>query len=414
MKNNIDIKKIVIIIIIIGSLIGGYFLISNLFGNKNSSSINELSTFLPFEEETIGIGNKEDPITIDNPYDESTSTEDNIPLLRKISDVPVAGGYMFQPEVDQQKDTENYSLIRFIERGTGHIYETSTNSLTQVRISNTTIPKIQETVWLDKDSLIIRYLDDNDIIKTFSANLINNNLGGQELEGIFLQNDIREIIKFGKKIFYLLDSGKGTIGVISDKNNENKKIIFESPLKEWLLKNIDDKHISFTTKPAININGFLFLFNTETQILNKVIGGKPNLSTLMNKSFDTLYSEYNKLGPKLSIYNNQEGINTDIFIKTFPEKCVWDKNEPIIYCGVPNEELTNYDLTKWYQGTTSFTDSIWKINTETGKTEFLISPSDFDVEDIDIINPILSEKGDYLLFMNKKDFNLWLLKLSKY
>ena len=411
---NINIKKIIIIIIIIGFLIGSYFLISNLFGNRNSSSINELNTFLPFEEETTGTDNKEDPITINNPYGISTPTKGNIPLLRKISNTPVAGGYIFQPETDQQKDSENYSLIRFIERGTGHIYETSTNSLTQVRISNTTIPKIQETVWLDKDSLIIRYLDDSDIIKTFSANLITNDLGDQELEGFFLQNDIREIIKFGKKIFYLLDSGKGTIGVISDKNDENKKIIFENPLKEWLLKNINDKHISLTTKPAINIDGFLFLFNTETQILDKVIGGKPNLSTLMNKSFDTLYSEYGKLGPKLSIYNNQEGVSTDIFIKTFPEKCVWDKNEPIIYCGVPTEELTNYDLTKWYQGTTSFTDSIWKINTETGKTEFLISPSDFDVEDIDIINPILSEKGDYLLFMNKKDFNLWLLKLSKY
>ena len=51
---NIDIKKIVIIIVIIGFLIGSYFLISNLFGNKNSSSINELNTFLPFEEETTG------------------------------------------------------------------------------------------------------------------------------------------------------------------------------------------------------------------------------------------------------------------------------------------------------------------------------------------------------------------------
>jgi len=411
---NIDIKKIVIIIVIIGFLIGGYFLISNLFGNRNSSSVNQLSTFLPFEEGTIGTGDKENPTAMDNSYGTPASTKGSIPLLRKISDIPVAGGYIFQPEADQQKDVENYSLIRFIERGTGHIYETSTNSLTQVRVSNTTIPKIQETVWLDKDSLIIRYLDDNDIIKTFSANLITNDLGDQELEGFFLQNDIREIIKFGKKIFYLLDSGKGTIGVISDKNDENKKIIFENPLKEWLLKNINDKHISLTTKPAINIDGFLFLFNTETQILDKVIGGKPNLSTLMNKSFDTLYSEYGKLGPKLSIYNNQEGVSTDIFIKTFPEKCVWDKNEPIIYCGVPTEELTNYDLTKWYQGTTSFTDSIWKINIETGKTEFLISPSDFDIEDIDIINPILSEKGDYLLFMNKKDFNLWLLKLSKY
>ena len=240
-----------------------------------------------------------------------------------------------------------------------------------------------------------------------------DDLGDQKLEGIFLQNDVKEIIKFGKKIFYLLDGGSGSIGVIADKDNENKKIIFESPLEEWLITNVENKYINFTTKPEITTKGFSFLFNTETSSFNKIIGDKLNLSTLINNSFDVLYSEYGKLGPKLYIYDNEEKINNEIYIQTFPEKCVWDKKNIYIYCGVPMEELSNYDLTNWYKGLTSFSDDIWKINTKTNEIEFLISPREFEIEGIDIMNPILNEDGNYLLFTNKKDYSLWGLRLKK-
>ncbi len=410
---NIDIKK-VIIILIIPIIIGiiGYFIFSFFFGEEKIQSVDELSTFFPFEDGDEFNVNKDFSAT-----EPSTNTGipsiHSIPILRQITDTPMAGAIIFPSEVEEQDEIENYSNIRYIEKATGHIYETTTNSLTQNRISNTTIPKIQESIWLDKQSLIIRYLDDNNIIKTFSAELITDDLGDQKLEGVFLQDDVKEIIKFGKKIFYLLDGGKGSIGVISDKDNENKKIIFESPLEEWLLTNVDNKYINFTTKPAINIAGFSFLFNTETASFNKIIGDKSNLSTLINKSFDVLYSEYGKLGPKLYIYNNEGKTNTEIYIQTFPEKCVWDKNSVYIYCGVPTEELSNYDLTNWYKGLTSFSDDIWKINTETNTTEFLISPRELGVEDIDIMNPILNRDGNYLLFTNKKDYSLWGLKLKK-
>ena len=195
----------------------------------------------------------------------------------------MAGAIIFPPKADEQESEQKSYIIRYIEKTTGHIYETTTNSLSQSRISNTTIPQIQESLWLDDESLIIRYLDDN-TIKTFSAELVIDEFGDQKLEGIFLQDDVREIIKFGKKIFYLLDGGKGLVGVVADKNDGNRKIIFESPLTEWLLTNVDNKYINFTTKPAINTIGFSFLFNTETDSFNKIIGDKSNLSTLIDKS----------------------------------------------------------------------------------------------------------------------------------
>jgi len=405
---NIDIKKIIIalIILIAGGILIFYFFLSD----KNNNSLNELTTFFPFEEGGANGTTQDNPVNT-NPTTKIDPITGSLPILRKISETPVAGAIIFKDTYKEENEETNY-IIRYIERATGHIYETSTTSFTLNRISNTTIPKIQEVIWLDKDSLIIRYLEDDDTIKTFSAQLITDNLGEKELEGVYLQDNIKSIIKLGEKIFYLLDNGKGSIGVKSDKDDKNREIIFDSPLKEWLITSVGDEYINFTTKPAITTYGFSFLFDTKTKEFKKVINKKMNLSTLMNNSFDILYSEYGKTNPKLSLFINENKINTDISIKTFPEKCVWNKEN--IYCGIPEGNLENYDLTKWYQGLISFSDEIWKINKETTTTEFLISPTEFDTNGLDIINPILDEDGNYLVFMNKKDLSLWVLKLFKY
>jgi len=410
---NIDIKKIIIILAILFVVIGGYFIYLFFFGENKIQSIDELTTFFPFNEESGGLDADGNILTTtSSPIGRNIST-DSIPVLRRITGSPIAGAIIFPSEAVDEENAENHSIIRYIEKATGHIYETTTNSLSQIRISNTTIPQIQESIWLGEESLIIRYLDDSDTIKTFSAELIIDNLGDQKLEGIFLQDNIKEIIKFDEQIFYLLDSGKGSMGVVSDKENESREIIFESPLKEWLITNVDDKYINFTTKPAITTAGYSFLFDTTTGKFDKIIGGKSNLSTLINKSFDILYSEYGKFGPELYLYDNEEKINIEIPIQTFPEKCVWGDESVYIYCGIPLEGLSNSDLTKWYKGLTSFTDDIWKINTETQTTELLISPREFGTGDIDIIDPILNEEGDYLLFTNKRDYSLWGLQLKK-
>jgi len=415
---NIDIKKIIIILVV---LIGGYFIYSFFFGKNEVSSIDKLETFFPFNSEEGSNYNGESDFTnINNPSSSNLTdlSANSVPVLRQITNTPVAGVIIFKvvasstaPQEESAEKTNQ--IIRYIEKATGHIYETSTNSPTQTRISNTTIPKIQETLWLDKESLIIRYLDDNNIIKTFSANLRENELGDKQLEGIFLPDDIQSLISFNNGIFYLLENGQGSLGVISDKNNENKKIIFESPLKEWLIREIDDRYINFTTKPETIIPGYSFLLDTKTGSFNKVIGDKKNLSTLTSNLFNILYSEYDKSGLKLSIYNNKEKISSEISLGTFPEKCVWDKENIYIYCGVPLEKPSQSDLINWYKGKVSFSDDVWRINTETNNLEYLVSPMEFEEGEIDIINPILNEENNYLVFMNKKDYSLWGLKLRK-
>jgi len=411
--NKIDIKKIIIVVVVLALAYSIFFIFTNK--KETTQSIDSLGTFFPFSnEESPSSSTTKDEQTNNNPYSYEDISVGSIPILRQITATPTSGMFIFEDNTKNNKELndKNY-FIRYIEKGTGHIYETDTNSSTQTRISNTTIPKIQETIWLDKDSLVIRYLDEDNIIKTFSASIVESELGDKQLEGVFLQDNIQALIGFKEGVFYLLESGQGSIGVTSDKNDENKKIVFNSPLKEWLIKNVDNKYINFTTKPAINVYGYSFLLNTETGSFNKIINGKYNLSTLTSNVFNILYSEYNKLGPKLYTYDNTEKISTEILITTLPEKCIWDEENIYIYCGIPTIDLINYDLTAWYKGIKLFSDDIWRINTELNTLEFLISPIDTGVGEIDIINPVLSKNDDYILFINKQDFSLWSLKLKK-
>ena len=102
-----------------------------------------------------------------------------IPKLRQISTFPVAGGVMFERTSttsslliqegtgaeQNQKITE--VVYRFVERATGHIYETTSRDLSQKRITNTTIPKIYKAFFSkDGESLALNYLN-SDAIETF-------------------------------------------------------------------------------------------------------------------------------------------------------------------------------------------------------------------------------------------------------
>ncbi|MCK4386785.1 MAG: hypothetical protein KAV41_01710 [Candidatus Pacebacteria bacterium] len=408
---NLDIKKIIIFLAVIG--LSGFLILLFFFGQKTGEAPGggDFEAFFPFgEEPETGLGKDRQTIDYDRDIldDSQRATGEILPLLRQITPEPVAGAILFRAE----KMGEDEYAIRYLEKATGHIYETTTKTVALKRLSNTTIPQVRDALWLDETSLLVRYLDD-DIIKTFSAQLIQDDAGEQKLEGEFLRDDIKEIIKFGGKIFYLIDGGEGSLGIISDPNGENKKQLFTSPLREWLIAPVDKQRVSFTTKPAAGVRGYSFLFNTKTNSFDKVLDNKLNLSTLTNSVLDILYFQNGSLGPKLYIYDNQKKINRRLPLSAFPEKCLWSADNVHIYCGLPSGDLSNKDLDRWYKGQTSFSDDIWKIDTETDALELLISPAEFSSAQIDAIKMSSDENEEYLLFINKKDFSLWSLRLKK-
>ena len=414
-------KSILIAIIILA----GIFLTSifYFFYTKNNgvpgieNSRNFFERLFPFG----GSGTNTGTPTENIPGGNASSTIGTIPQLRKVSAEPVAGGIIF--------DNGSSTIIRFIERATGHIYETEADELTQVRLSNTTIPRVQEAKWFaNGTSLIIRYLKEDDItIETFLATIattstVHTNPQETEeevsgsLEGIFLPRNIRDIAlsrdEKNEKIFYLTDSGNGAVGVTASQSGSAKTEIFSSPFAQWNTL-WQGSTILLTTKPSASAGGITLSLNTTSKATAKILGPLRGLTILPDgRGRFILFSTVVGNTMTLNVYDGKDGSRRVLPLSTLPEKCVWSTvEEDALFCGAPLFiESGEPDL--WYQGATSFADDVWKLKVTDGITELVASPSDLVGVEIDMTNLFLNKSGKYLLFTNKKDQSLWNLNLT--
>jgi len=402
-KNNMS-KKIIIIstivlVIFFISLAGYYFLIQT---NENASNGETFSfrRFLPFGGETI--------------IPEPTEIDPNIPIeepqinfavkLRKIWSEPVAGAFVY--------DTQEGSIVRLVERSTGHVYDVDLFSPNNKRISNTTIPKVYDAKWINKDSFVAQFLeDDNETIRTYIIE-VNEPLGttteGTSL-GKIINENINSLSVSQNRFFYLALTGSIGEGFIGNQTNTSIRKVWSSPIKELNLQDLGGNNVALFTKPYPNVNGFLYLVNTTNGVFRRVLANIPGLTVLVSPNTSKVLTLSQSNSNRFYIYNVSNVEEIDINPITFPEKCIWSNEEDSFFCAVPKNQLQPSSLISWYLGNVSFEDSIWKYNSETG---FGSSVDSLDKEGIDVIKPILNPSERYLIFTNKKDGSLWSLDLQ--
>lgn len=431
-------KSIILIIIgaiIILGLIVGFFVWQNRIDPKTGQP-RSLVDYFPF------MGND------NNPGENTTETEENpennpsvsnyIPKLRQISENPVSGAGTFE------KNDE--TIIRYIEKATGHVFETQTLSLSKKRITKTTFPKSYEGLWGEKeDSLIIRSLKDGtDVIQTVFAKILNQGSVGTttskiaststqtiasddlksqddsensllELVITYLPLNIKEIAISPKKnkIFTITNTNNLGEGSISNLDGSSSTKIWSSQLKEWLVSWPKDDTLLLSTKPSYTVPGYLYTLNTKNGKSERIIGNIYGMTALANSDFSKIaVSQSDGNGLNLFFYYVKDNYFLSSSKTTLPEKCVWSKlDSSIIYCGIPvNIEKGGYP-DAWYQGIVSFSDNIWKINTKTQSADLLATLKDLSGKEIDTVNFLLTTKEDFLLFRNKKDSVLWSLDI---
>jgi len=178
----------------------------------------------------------------------------------------------------------------------------------------------------------------------------------------------------------------------------------------WPKENI----ITFTTKPNYTDPGLLYFFNTQTYSMNRVLGNIVGLSTLVNKDANLVAYSYNINNSfYLDIYDVISKISKNIKFKTLADKCVWgNNNTKILYCAIPKTITPDNYPDTWYQGLESFSDDIWKIDTETGGVSYLAGSDESGV-DMDMFDLKISLDDKYIAFSNKKDLSLWLLQIKE-
>ncbi|MDD2935448.1 MAG: hypothetical protein PHX25_03160, partial [Candidatus Pacebacteria bacterium] len=187
-------KKILIILIIILILaVVGVSIFYFAFSKNNPNSDQFDGSPLGFIFGSFGGGEGTNTDNLGETPDITIGEEKPLLRLRKISETPTAGFVVFK-----NKDKE--VAVRYTERATGHIFEASTIRPTVKRISNTTIPRIYEAIWVNSEESVMRYLDEDNNIKSFYAKVIKNEADSTaegKTEGLYLRDNIKGIILYG-------------------------------------------------------------------------------------------------------------------------------------------------------------------------------------------------------------------------
>jgi hypothetical protein len=205
------------------------------------------------------------------------------------------------------------------------------------------------------------------------------------------------------------------IGYISQFDGSKKTEIFSTPLTQVNVEWPADNIIALTTKGFSATPGFLYFVNPKTGTFTNILANVNGLDTLTNHdASQVLYSASGGTnGLITSVYDVKAGTTQTLAFNTLPEKCLWSSiNKDDLICAVPSRIPSASYPESWYQGTISFSDSIWEINITTGEVHELADLAKLSGKQIDAENLTLDPKENFLYFINKRDLTLWSLGLD--
>jgi hypothetical protein len=406
------------LLVIIITMVTGWYILTK----KPDSTVSEvLKNILPF-----GSGDNTNRATLNNPnttnnggdtLDSKTTNQfgSNTATIFRISDTPIAGSRIFK----KGKNT----VVRYVDRATGHIYDADLTTLTKTKVLNQTLPKIYEAYFSsDGKSILLRYLKDNsDVIENLTLTLTPPQ--GTSTESIysvssaFLRGDINSItVGSSNNIFYSL---KDTASIISSAfNGVGAKILFQYPYTDWQLVTAG-KNLILYTKASATVPGLAYILNTSDGTFSKILGPLNGLIVIANTTGNQIAYSYiessntDSSSIKMFLSNITNNTIIETPFETLAEKCVWSvKNTQNIFCAVPADWDPSQEPDNWYRGSTHFSDRLWLFNADTNTSKILMEPKTTLGMDIDLTDPQLSPDEDYLTFMNKTDLTLWVLKLK--
>ncbi len=391
-------KKILAIIIVIFTLILGglFFVYQSFIADDRSGGILGITTGKGrdtlFPSFPLLGGDKSRSV------DTQEKVEGVVPTLRQISSIPVAGGIVF--------NTEENTVIRYIERATGHVFETTKDSLEQRRISNTTIPRIQKSVWSPNgDAVILQYLNESEILKSFYGKM-SSDVGS--LDGWFLSNNVTGIdVHEDGDMFYIQKIGNNTKGFISNFDGTNSEQVFSSKIYDLIPLWIGDS-VGVVSKASNNLSGFLYRLQSGNRI--KLVSSDGLLVKISPDGTKVLFSTSDTRRTNLFVHDLALKKTTGLPFTTLADKCTWTNNVTL-FCAAPYNITAGVLPDDWYKGTLSFSDDIWSYDTEIETTQ-LVYNAEAGEKTFDITELTIDSEQKILLFTNKNDLTLWALSLE--
>ncbi len=291
-------------------------------------------------------------------------------------------------------------IIQFIDQKTGNILESNKGD-TKVRLSGITVKQVRDAYSMPDNSVLILWGDNTPT----QIQIENEEPIETVLDSI---DDMLHVSQSGSYLYYSLTRTGGGVDIKSTK--DTSEVLWSSPLSQWLLQAIDD-YVVVTQSASYNIPGYAYLLPkqstaTSTELM-PIAQDLPGLITNVSPdASQLLYSTSGKGGTTLYL---RDLANSDIIplsIKTLASKCAWGSDNITFYCAVPTTVPSSLP-DSWYKGQVHFTDSLWRINAQTGDAFELAHSTG-----LDIINIVEDNENGVVVFKDKTDQSLWAVVMS--
>ncbi|MEO6536426.1 MAG: hypothetical protein ABIT47_01930 [Candidatus Paceibacterota bacterium] len=387
------------IIVLLGIIVGVYY----MFFAPGAAT---LTVGNPFDN--TGAGNATPSSNLPNTDGTlSNAGTELAPRLIKVTDGPVARGTVAVdvqlpvPGTDATASTSSTTPdveVHFIDRASGNVYAYIAHARTLTRISNKTLPGVQEVSWLsDGSRAYARFLSTSaggEHIDTYS-------LDAHSGEGYLLEQDLNQALVVGSSSFFSLLSGTtGSVGTIAHADGTNAKTLFSTLLSSLVVHPTNGNFFA-TNKPSSSIDGYAFQIDRTSGGFSRILGPFPGLSVLPSPSGTSLLFSYVDAGVvHLRVMDVKNRTSTALPLATFAEKCTWSTDNLSAYCAVPTAMQGNLP-DNWYQGATIFTDRIWKIDLTQRLATLVVDPTQVGKVSVDAVSLTTDPGEDILMFTDK-------------
>ncbi len=380
--------------IIITLIIAAVWVYLLFFGTPNNT--NEVFTNLGFTPTTqpttvVPSGNQTGSAPIGDLVDTNSQA------LNQLTTRPVAGFTTYT--------ATSGPMARYVERGTGHVFDLNLTSGRENRVSPTTIPQVSRVVFSDDPDVFAlqqnqTYQKPVTLATLADGQLLTNNVSanGENL-------DFR-----GGALRYTTLAGGDTVGYSVNTNTTEQTELFSFAFAELDVWWGDDTNPTYlATKPASNLA--TYVYQATDNSYERELPARTGLVGFSEDGNHIITYADNGLLISRSIDSGTEE-SFELPIVALGEKCIFDNLEATyLWCAAPFEPLAANHLNSWYKGVKQSNDALWLVNLNTQTAELVANPEDIAGRPLDIVKPALGTSNDTLFFIDRTDHTLWSLSL---
>jgi hypothetical protein len=343
----------------------------------------------------------------------STSTIPNTPKVVSSQLVQITTGPVVPGEALVDLPAVNASsspdvLVNYIERESGNVFSYQVGTAVLTRISNKTIPGIEQALWLpNAATAFVRYLsgDDFSTINTYALPVSASSTG------FFLSQNLADIAVSSTSVLTLASGVNGSSASLVHTDGTGSSQVFSTPLSGLHVSFAGKNQYLAFTKPSATLLGDAFLVNKAGDF-SRIAGPLNGLVALASPSGKWVLVSYVLSGSmQMSLINTTTGETLPLPIATIADKCIWTTDESALYCGVPvNPDMSYSYPDDWYQGAVHFSDRVWKINVSGRYVQLVLDFSAQTKTPLDAEAFAVDASSSVLSFVNKNDGSLWSYK----